>query len=170
MAGLEIVMWLFCFSLFAQISNLLAFAVVFWFDFDHIHHSELRYVKSTLGSLTKNTKVPVGPSWKIFFFKISVPMRHSCYLQIILNCFSFSVHPTNWDYEGFPFFFAVAIYCYEVRLVPWYNLERFDFYFKISNCFRVLEWFYLWKFPLQNKSDISLLSKQFFSSTLNSHK
>ncbi|XP_037799162.1 amino acid transporter AVT3B-like isoform X1 [Penaeus monodon] len=51
------------FSLFAQISNVLALAVVFWFDFSH------------------SEEVPFQPN-------------------------EFSI-------KGFPFFFAVAIYCYE---------------------------------------------------------
>ena len=29
---------LFDFSLLAQVSNLMAFAVVLWFDFDHLHN------------------------------------------------------------------------------------------------------------------------------------
>ena len=52
------------FSLMAQISNLLAFAVVFWFDFDHLH----------LASATHRKEVSI---------------------------------------KGFPFFFCVAVYCFE---------------------------------------------------------
>lgn len=52
------------FSLFAQISNILAFTVVFWFDMQHIH-------------LLKE------------------------------------VDPVEFSGSGFPFFFAVAIYCFE---------------------------------------------------------
>ncbi|XP_046394418.1 amino acid transporter AVT3B-like [Ischnura elegans] len=51
------------FSLFAQITNLFAFSVVFWFDFEHF------------------------------------------------NVVKF--HPKEFSLKGFPFFFAVAIYCYE---------------------------------------------------------
>ncbi|CAG0899359.1 unnamed protein product [Darwinula stevensoni] len=51
------------FSLLAQISNLFAFAVVFWFDFEHIHVSKF--------------------------------------------------HPREFSWKGFPFYFAVSIYCYE---------------------------------------------------------
>lgn len=51
-------------SLFAQFSNLMAFAVVFWFDFEH-------------------------------FSKIE------------------RIHPKKMSLKGFPFFLAVAIYCYE---------------------------------------------------------
>lgn len=50
-------------SLFAQISNLMAFAVVFWFDFEHFSQVE--------------------------------------------------IHPKKISIEGFPFFLAVSIYCYE---------------------------------------------------------
>lgn len=52
------------FSLIAQISNLFAFAVVFWFDFDHLH-------------LASNE------------------------------------HRKEFSIKGFPFFFSVAIYCFE---------------------------------------------------------
>ena len=52
------------FSLMAQISNLLAFAVVFWFDFEHLH----------LASATHRKEVSI---------------------------------------KGFPFFFCVAVYCFE---------------------------------------------------------
>jgi proton-coupled amino acid transporter len=52
------------FSLFAQISNLFAFAVVFWFDFDHLH--------------------------------LASPE-----------------HRKEFSITGFPFFFSVAIYCFE---------------------------------------------------------
>ncbi|KAK3856408.1 hypothetical protein Pcinc_037270 [Petrolisthes cinctipes] len=51
------------FSMFAQVSNVLALAVVFWFDFSH------------------SEEVPFTP--------------------------------TEYSLQGFPFFFAVAIYCYE---------------------------------------------------------
>ncbi|CAL4065965.1 unnamed protein product, partial [Meganyctiphanes norvegica] len=51
------------FSLFAQVSNTLALAVVFWFDFSH------------------SEEIPF--------------------------------HPKEFSLKGFPFFFAVAIYCYE---------------------------------------------------------
>lgn len=57
-----------CCSLFAQVSNVFALAVVFWFDFSH---SE------------------------------SVPFI-----------------PKEFSLKGMPFFFAVAIYCYEVRRRP----------------------------------------------------
>ncbi|KAG1714430.1 Amino acid transporter AVT3C [Nymphon striatum] len=50
-------------SLFAQISTMFAFAVVFWFDFEHYH--------------------------------------------------TISFHPKEFSLKGFPFFFAVSIYCYE---------------------------------------------------------
>jgi len=50
-------------SIFAQLSNLFAFGVVFWFDFDHLH-------------LVK-------------------------------------VHPKEISIENMPFFFVIAIYCYE---------------------------------------------------------
>ena len=52
------------FSLFAQVSNVLALAVVFWFDFSHTEE---------------------------------VPFR-----------------PKEFSIKGLPFFFCVAIYCYEV--------------------------------------------------------
>ena len=52
------------FSLMAQVSNLLAFAVVFWFDFEHLH----------LASATHRKEVSI---------------------------------------KGFPFFFCVAVYCFE---------------------------------------------------------
>ncbi|XP_013395814.1 amino acid transporter AVT3B isoform X1 [Lingula anatina] len=51
-------------SLFAQISNLMAFTVVFWFDFEHFHNVE-------------------------------------------------GIHPKKISIKGFPFFLAIAIYCYE---------------------------------------------------------
>ncbi|KAG8230461.1 hypothetical protein J437_LFUL009950 [Ladona fulva] len=51
------------FSIFAQITNLFAFSVVFWFDFEHF------------------------------------------------NAIKF--HPKEFSLKGFPFFFAVSIYCYE---------------------------------------------------------
>ncbi|XP_071452815.1 uncharacterized protein [Hetaerina americana] len=51
------------FSLFAQVTNLFAFSVVFWFDFEHF------------------------------------------------NAVKF--HPKEFSLKGFPFFFAVSIYCYE---------------------------------------------------------
>ncbi|XP_070197202.1 uncharacterized protein [Littorina saxatilis] len=50
-------------SLLAQVSNLMAFGVVFWFDFEHL-------------------------------FKITI-------------------HPKEMSIKGFPFFLAIAIYCYE---------------------------------------------------------
>ncbi|XP_067663949.1 uncharacterized protein [Haliotis asinina] len=50
-------------SLMAQCSNLMAFAVVFWFDFEHLNNIE--------------------------------------------------IHPKNMSIRGFPFFLAIAIYCYE---------------------------------------------------------
>ncbi|XP_022253203.1 amino acid transporter AVT3B-like [Limulus polyphemus] len=53
------------FSFFAQVSNLFAFSVVFWFDFEHIHSVKKRF------------------------------------------------HPKEFSLKGFPFFFAMAIYCYE---------------------------------------------------------
>ncbi len=52
------------FSLLAQFSNLLAFAVVFWFDFDHLHLASRE-------------------------------------------------HRREFSLAGFPFFFSVAIYCFE---------------------------------------------------------
>lgn len=52
------------FSVFAQVSNLFAFAVVFWFDFEHFH-------------LASNE------------------------------------HRKEFSIQGFPFFFSVAIYCFE---------------------------------------------------------
>lgn len=52
------------FSLMAQVSNLLAFAVVFWFDFEHLH----------LASVSKRKEISL---------------------------------------KGFPFFFCVAVYCFE---------------------------------------------------------
>lgn len=52
------------FSLFAQISNLFAFAVVFWFDFDHLHLASTK-------------------------------------------------HRKEFSIKGFPFFFSIAIYCFE---------------------------------------------------------
>jgi len=51
------------FSLFAQVSNLFAFTVVYWFDFQHLHLAQ--------------------------------------------------VHPKEISVEGFPYYFAVAIYCFE---------------------------------------------------------
>jgi len=51
------------FSLFAQVSNLFAFTVVYWFDFQHLHLAQ--------------------------------------------------VHPKEISIEGFPYFFSVAIYCFE---------------------------------------------------------
>ena len=54
-------------SFVAQVSNLLAFGVVLWFDFDHLH---LATEKD---------------------------------------------HLTEFSLEGFPFFFSIAIYCFEVR-------------------------------------------------------
>jgi len=51
------------FSLFAQISNLLAFTIVYWFDFQHLHLAQ--------------------------------------------------VHPEEFSVEGFPYYFSVAIYCFE---------------------------------------------------------
>lgn len=54
-------------SLFAQVSNVLALAVVFWFDFSH------------------SEEVPFTP--------------------------------TEYSLQGFPFFFAVSIYCYEVSVI-----------------------------------------------------
>ena len=55
-------------SLAAQISNLLAFTVVFWFDFDHLH-----------------------------------------YVTDLEN-------RTEFDWNGLPGFFSIAIYCFEVSL------------------------------------------------------
>ena len=52
------------FSLMAQVSNLMAFAVVFWFDFEHLH----------LASAMKRKEISL---------------------------------------KGFPFFFCVAVYCFE---------------------------------------------------------
>ncbi|XP_043226186.1 amino acid transporter ANT1-like isoform X1 [Amphibalanus amphitrite] len=52
------------FSIFAQISTIMAFAVVFWFDFEHYYVME-------------------------------------------------RFHPREFSSRGFPFFFAIAIYCYE---------------------------------------------------------
>ena len=57
------------FSLFAQISNLFAFAVVFWFDFEHLH--------------------------------LASPE-----------------HRKEFSIKGFPFFFSVAIYCFEGETSP----------------------------------------------------
>jgi len=51
------------FSLFAQLSNIFAFTVVYWFDFQHLHLAQ--------------------------------------------------VHPREFSLEGFPFYFSVAIYCFE---------------------------------------------------------
>jgi len=51
------------FSLFAQVSNLFAFTVVYWFDFQHLHLAQ--------------------------------------------------VHPKEISIEGFPYYFSVAIYCFE---------------------------------------------------------
>jgi len=51
------------FSLFAQLSNIFAFTVVYWFDFQHLHLAQ--------------------------------------------------VHPQEFSLEGFPFYFSVAIYCFE---------------------------------------------------------
>lgn len=51
------------FSLFAQVSNLFAFTVVYWFDFQHLHLAQ--------------------------------------------------VHPKEFSIEGFPYYFSVAIYCFE---------------------------------------------------------
>jgi len=51
------------FSLFAQVSNLFAFTVVYWFDFQHLHLAQ--------------------------------------------------VHPKEISVEGFPYYFSVAIYCFE---------------------------------------------------------
>eukprot|EP00088_Acartia_fossae_P004214 TRINITY_DN11794_c0_g1_i10.p1 TRINITY_DN11794_c0_g1~~TRINITY_DN11794_c0_g1_i10.p1 ORF type:complete len:522 (+),score=67.77 TRINITY_DN11794_c0_g1_i10:78-1643(+) len=51
------------FSLFAQISNLLAFTIVYWFDFQHLHLAQ--------------------------------------------------VDPKEFSLEGFPYYFSVAIYCFE---------------------------------------------------------
>jgi len=51
------------FSLCAQISNLFAFTVVYWFDFQHIHLA--------------------------------------------------TVHPKEFSIEGFPYYFCIAIYCFE---------------------------------------------------------
>lgn len=53
------------FSFFAQISNVFALAVVFWFDFEHVCTVKQRF------------------------------------------------HPKEFSLKGFPFFFAMAIYCYE---------------------------------------------------------
>eukprot|EP00092_Neocalanus_flemingeri_P026970 GFUD01029244.1.p1 GENE.GFUD01029244.1~~GFUD01029244.1.p1 ORF type:complete len:455 (+),score=65.55 GFUD01029244.1:150-1514(+) len=50
-------------SLFAQVSNLFAFTVVYWFDFQHLHLAQ--------------------------------------------------VHPKEFSLEGFPYYFSVAIYCFE---------------------------------------------------------
>lgn len=50
-------------SLLAQLSNLMAFGVVFWFDFEHL--------------------------------------------------FRITIHPKEMSLKGFPFFMAIAIYCYE---------------------------------------------------------
>jgi len=51
------------FSLFAQLSNLFAFTVVYWFDFQHLHLAQ--------------------------------------------------VDPKEFSLEGFPFYFSIAIYCFE---------------------------------------------------------
>jgi len=51
------------FSLFAQVSNIFAFTVVYWFDFQHLHLAQ--------------------------------------------------VHPKEFSLEGFPYYFSVAIYCFE---------------------------------------------------------
>jgi len=51
------------FSLFAQVSNLLAFTIVYWFDFQHLHLAQ--------------------------------------------------VNPKEFSVEGFPYYFSVAIYCFE---------------------------------------------------------
>ncbi|KAF4518691.1 hypothetical protein B566_EDAN002727 [Ephemera danica] len=51
------------FSIFAQISSIFAFAVVFWFDFEHFHVARF--------------------------------------------------HPKEYSLQGLPFYFAVAIYCFE---------------------------------------------------------
>jgi len=51
------------FSLFAQLSNIFAFTVVYWFDFQHLHLAQ--------------------------------------------------VDPQEFSLEGFPFYFSVAIYCFE---------------------------------------------------------
>ena len=51
------------FALFAQVSNLFAFTVVYWFDFQHLHLAQ--------------------------------------------------VHPKEFSVEGFPYYFSVAIYCFE---------------------------------------------------------
>lgn len=51
------------FSLFAQLSNIFAFTVVYWFDFQHLHLAQ--------------------------------------------------VDPNEFSLEGFPFYFSVAIYCFE---------------------------------------------------------
>ncbi|XP_023332674.1 amino acid transporter ANT1 [Eurytemora carolleeae] len=51
------------FSLFAQVSNLFAFTIVYWFDFQHLHLAQ--------------------------------------------------VDPKEFSLEGLPYFFSVAIYCYE---------------------------------------------------------
>ena len=54
-------------SICAQASTVMAFTVVFWFDFEHYQ---------------------------------------------VMRRF----HPREFSLSGFPFFFAVAIYCYEVRI------------------------------------------------------
>ena len=54
-------------SIFAQVSNLLAFLVVFWFDFEHLHLA------------------------------------------------TEAEHRKEFSIDGFPFFFCMAIFCYEVR-------------------------------------------------------
>ena len=51
------------FSLFAQVSNIFAFTVVYWFDFQHLHLAQ--------------------------------------------------VHPTKFSLDGLPYYFSVAIYCFE---------------------------------------------------------
>lgn len=51
------------FSLFAQLSNIFAFTVVYWFDFQHLHLAQ--------------------------------------------------VDPNEFSLEGFPFYFSIAIYCFE---------------------------------------------------------
>ncbi|ELT99255.1 hypothetical protein CAPTEDRAFT_221555 [Capitella teleta] len=76
-------------SLFAQLSNIMAFAVVFWFDFEH-------------------------------FSKIE------------------RIHPKKISIKGFPFFLAIAIYCYEgagmiLSLESSLHFDirhKFKFYFK----------------------------------------
>ncbi|XP_046372025.2 amino acid transporter AVT3B-like isoform X1 [Haliotis rufescens] len=70
-------------SLMAQCSNLMAFAVVFWFDFEHLNNIEYC-----------NEAGHMVPS-------------HKCLDEV------FRIHPKNMSVRGFPFFLAIAIYCYE---------------------------------------------------------